>query len=222
MPCADARVPAMLDRPPPRTRGRPQVRSDDETRKLVLQAAERAFAEQGYTEATTDAVAKIACVSKKTVYRLFPGKADLFAAIMKDRQENFTLALDNDTDDVPLDQALTGILMQFVQLVVTRPAITQSRLSFSQVQRFPEMASTFYHMGRKRSTDHLAVWLRRQCDRGRMKLDDPTTAASFLLSMVADEPMRIVGLGIADIPPPEALAERVRQCVAIFLNGTRP
>jgi AcrR family transcriptional regulator len=54
------------------------TRTDCDKRRRILDAAERLFAGQRYHEVTTDAVAKVAQVSKGTIYRFFKDKDDLF------------------------------------------------------------------------------------------------------------------------------------------------
>jgi len=55
-----------------RSRGRPSVRSDAETRHIIADAAQREFLANGYVGACVDDIAKSAGVSKKTLYRLIP------------------------------------------------------------------------------------------------------------------------------------------------------
>jgi AcrR family transcriptional regulator len=52
-----------------RSRGRPQVRPDDETRKLIFEAARHEFAGSGFAATSMGAVARRAGVSTKTLYR---------------------------------------------------------------------------------------------------------------------------------------------------------
>jgi AcrR family transcriptional regulator len=65
-----------------RSRGRPPLRSDDETREIVFDAARHVFAENGYAAASTEELARRAGISTKTLYRLFPTKAALFEAMV--------------------------------------------------------------------------------------------------------------------------------------------
>src|ERR1700743_2207588 len=69
----------------PRGRGRPQLRSDEETRTLVLEAARHEFSHTGYAATSMETVARRAGVSTKTLYRLLPNKAALFAAMVTER-----------------------------------------------------------------------------------------------------------------------------------------
>src|SRR5215475_9424013 len=74
---------------PRRGRGRPQLRSDEETRALILEAARREFAHSGYAATSMENVARRGGVSTKTLYRLLPNKAALFEAMVTDRIDNF-------------------------------------------------------------------------------------------------------------------------------------
>src|SRR5690349_25138587 len=70
-------------------RGRPQLRSDDETRTLILEAARTEFAHSGYAATSMETIARRANVSTKTLYRLLPNKANLFEAMVTERIDRF-------------------------------------------------------------------------------------------------------------------------------------
>lgn len=72
-----------------RPRGRPQIRCDDDTRSLIVEAADTQFHENGYAAASIATIAQEAGVSTKTLYRLFPTKADLFASVVSERISRF-------------------------------------------------------------------------------------------------------------------------------------
>jgi AcrR family transcriptional regulator len=50
-------------------------------RQLVLEAAERVFARNGYDDSKMDEIARETGLSVQTVYGVFPGKADIFRAV---------------------------------------------------------------------------------------------------------------------------------------------
>ena len=54
-------------------------------REAILQAGVRVFMEQGFESANMDEVARLAGVSKATIYSHFDGKQDLFGAIITGR-----------------------------------------------------------------------------------------------------------------------------------------
>src|ERR1700759_4860551 len=72
---------------PQRGRGRPQVRCDEETRAVIVDAARKQFAGTGFASTSMDSVARAAGVSTKTLYRLFPNKQALFEGMVIERTD---------------------------------------------------------------------------------------------------------------------------------------
>jgi len=67
-----------------RGRGRPRIRPVDEERRAILDAARTSFAELGFHGATIDGIARRAGIDRRSVYRQFADKDQLFAAMMDD------------------------------------------------------------------------------------------------------------------------------------------
>ena len=67
--------------PPVKARGRPR---SDAARRAILDAAYALVVAQGYEKVTTDAIAAVAGTSKQTIYRWWPGKADLVLDALED------------------------------------------------------------------------------------------------------------------------------------------
>jgi AcrR family transcriptional regulator len=63
----------------------PQRERRARTRAALLRAAGRVFAEEGFHQATLEAVAAEAGVSKGALYHYFPSKEQLFLALLEDR-----------------------------------------------------------------------------------------------------------------------------------------
>ncbi len=80
-----------VDAPPPRPRGR-LPRSA--RRAQVLDAAREVFAEQGYHAAAMDEIADRAGVSKPVLYQHFPGKLDLYLALLDGQAEQLVEAVE--------------------------------------------------------------------------------------------------------------------------------
>src|ERR1700736_5643547 len=79
--------------------GRPQVRPDDETRRIIYEAARHEFAGSGYAATSIEMVARHAGVSTKTLYRLIPNKAALFEGMVSDRLDRFVTEVKLQTGD---------------------------------------------------------------------------------------------------------------------------
>ncbi len=203
-----------------RGRGRPPVRTDDETRHLIADAARREFLARGYVGASVDEIARNAGVSKKTLYRLIPAKADLFSASVTDRIARFILAVD-DAALAALDvgAALERLMIEYGKLTLSADTIAIQKLAIAEADRFPELAASFYADAIVVTQTALAKFLSRQCALDALVLDDPQGAAGMLRGMMIMEPQRSVMIGRGPLLTEAQIAERARACVRLFLRG---
>jgi len=205
---------------PRRCRGRPQVRSDEETRALILAAAGQEFQASGYEATSMADVAERAGISTKTLYRLVPTKANLFANVIADRIGRFVLEYDlSRLDSLDAGAALERMLTVFATLTLEPRTIALTRLVLGECRTFPEVGAAFYQNAILRTSRAMEDGLRRLCARGVIALDDPREAVSMLRGMMIMEPQRAAMLGQGEPPGPEAIAARAKHCAQIFLNG---
>ena len=119
----------------------------------------------------------------------------------------------------PSAEALERILIAYGELTLSRRTVAMHRLVIRESDQFPEVATAFYESAIRRANEGIAAWLRRQCERGLIKLDDPLTAAGMLRGMMSMDPQRAVMLGQRDVPGPDEVAARAKECARLFLNG---
>lgn len=205
---------------PCRGRGRPQVRPDDETLAVIINAARAEFLARGFAGASMSAVAQRAGVSTKTLYRLSPCKADLFRSVVSQRIGGFILELDEKILGA-LDgaAALARILTAFGLLTLDPETIALIRLVLTESERFPEIGQAFYELTMQKTNDAIAGWLEAQCRKGALELADPHLAAEMLRGMMIMEPQRSVMLGQKTAPTPQEIEARAAACAALFLRG---
>jgi AcrR family transcriptional regulator len=207
---------------PRRSRGRPQIRSDEDTRHLIVEAARHEFQTNGYAATTMCAVAQRAGISTKTMYRLIASKADLFSNVISDRIGRFMPTIDPDAlDAYGLTEATERMLIAYGTLTLDAETVSLIRLVLAEGDRFPELATTFYEAAILRTSDAMASWLERLCKRGLLKLDDPHAAATALRGMMTMELQRAVMLGQRAAPDAEEIAARARFCAQLFLGGCK-
>jgi AcrR family transcriptional regulator len=205
---------------PCRARGRPQIRSDEATRGLIIEAAREEFQANGYAATGMANVAQRACVSTKTLYRLIPTKAELFRSVVSDRIGRFVLESHLDgLDSLDAAEALERILTAFGMLTLEAGTVALTRLVIGECGAFPEIGAAFYESAIKRTSEAMEGALRRLCQRGLIALDDPREATDMLRGMMIMEPQRAAMLGQKDPPAPEEIAARAKRCARLFLNG---
>jgi len=206
-----------------RCRGRPQVRPDDETRRIIYEAARQEFAASGYAATSMEAVARRAGVSTKTLYRLVPNKASLFEGMVSDRLDRFLANVNlRAVDHVRIEEALSAALMACAELVLDEEVIALQRMVLQEACKSSDIAGMFYRNGVQRTAMALADWLRVQKKRGSIELDDVDEAAGMLIGMVASAPQRAAIFGGLPLPSRSQIKARVRTCARLFLRGCQP
>ncbi|MGB8021037.1 MAG: TetR/AcrR family transcriptional regulator [Candidatus Nanopelagicales bacterium] len=75
------------------THDRPGRMPRSERRAQLLEAAREAFVQQGYHAAGMDAIAELAGVSKPVLYQHFPGKLELYLAVLDESREMLIAAV---------------------------------------------------------------------------------------------------------------------------------
>jgi AcrR family transcriptional regulator len=203
-----------------RGRGRPQLRSDEETRAVILDAARHEFAASGYAATNMESVARSAGVSTKTLYRLIPNKATLFEAMITDRIDRFAAVVRlKACEGRDIKAALCAALIACGELILDGEVIALQRVLMGENEKFPEIAETFYHKAVRRTESTLASWLQAQHERGLIRIDDANDAAGMLLGMLAFQPQRAVLFGHAAPPSREEIERRAQGAAELFLRG---
>ncbi len=207
---------------PQRSRGRPQLRSDEETRALIMEAARSEFAASGYATTGMESVARRAGISTKTLYRLIPNKAALFEAMVTDRIDRFASVVKlRGCQGRDIETALTEALIVYGELILDGEVIALQRTIIAENDKFPEVAETFFHKAIRRTEETLADWLRAQQARGLIQIDDAAVTAGMLLGMLVFQPQRAVMFGHTPPPSQQEIARRAKQCATLFLEGCR-
>lgn len=196
-------------------------RRGDRRRALILEAAIAVFMEEGYAGASMDRVVQRAGGSKATLYRYFPSKADLFAAIIETLVAQMTAPIDHRAVSASggLATTLTAFARTYLDVLLEPRSLALYRMVMGEGGRFPDLGRVFFDQGPGRVVQQLAAYL---CDCGWERAGVPTEllAREFLSLVRADLHLRaLLGVGVADA------AERSRavdRAVAWFLEQSPP
>ena len=107
------------------TETRPLRADAERNRRLLLDAAAQVFAERGL-EASTAEIARRAGVGQGTVFRRFPTKDDLVAAIVVDRLEDITAKAEALTAHPPGGGAVLAFMSEFIQVHVRERGLIEA------------------------------------------------------------------------------------------------
>jgi AcrR family transcriptional regulator len=98
-------------------------------RQHILEAAEKVFAERGFETAKVQDISRLAGLSMGTIYAIFPGKTELYRAILEERGEEL-LGLVRKVVEAPgtARVALDGLIELYVSYFVEHPGFLQMHL----------------------------------------------------------------------------------------------
>ncbi|MCG7204423.1 TetR/AcrR family transcriptional regulator [Streptomyces arenae] len=156
--------------------------------QAIMDAATAAFMAKGYAGTSMDDIAKLAAVSKQTVYKHFADKEKLFAEIVlatTDRIEAMIdLVADIPADADSLEKDLIRLARQFLT-ALTQPQVLQlRRLIIANADTFPELGAAWYKQGFERVLATLADTFRRLADQGLLRIDDALLAANHFSGLL--------------------------------------
>ena len=191
-------------------------------RKAILEAATTVFLRNGYLGAGMDEIAHLADVSKQTIYKQFTSKEALFIEIVAGLTNAGSDKVHGVIPELAPGEDLHAYLEDYAcrQLsVVLTPRLMQlRRVVIGEAGRFPELGKALYESGPGRAMAAMAAMFRRLAERGLLRIEDATAAASHFNWLVMSQPLnQAMLLGDAAIPEPAALRRHATDAVRVFL-----
>ena len=165
----------------PRARGK---------RQAVLAAAARLFREHGYGDASMDAVAERAGVSKATLYAYFPGKHELFAAVIQQEGDQKSAGLL--TEPRPGDPLRTRLLRHgraVLDLLLAEETLSSYRMVAAEAARAPELGRLYYENGAARLHARLEQVIEAAMRAGELRRGPADVAAAQFIGLVRGDLM---------------------------------
>jgi TetR/AcrR family transcriptional repressor of mexJK operon len=207
-----------MSRPSAR-RGRP---AGSETAEL-LSIARQMFVTRGYRGTTMDAVAARAHVSKQSLYRDFPSKDALYAAVVRDWVDRGYDAMRPHTTALSrASRASQGLLdlARVLQAGMLSPPVLQMRtLVAAEAHRFPDVAADYITRSWTRNIHMLAEALTTLTARGLLHVKDPHIAAEQFTWLVVAAPLNRLTLQAGANPYDDGeLTAIATQGVATFMS----
>lgn len=198
----------------------PGAGHDPEKHQQILAGAREVFLERGFDAASMGDIARVAGVSKGTLYVYFEDKADLFASlVICECGETAERMFELDAGEPDIEAALVKLGVSFVEAMVRPGHMATLRMVIAVSGKFPSIGRRFLDAGPVAGTRRLADFLQAKVEQGVLDIDDVESAASQLLMLCKDEIMMPILLAAED-PPDAAHIERVvRRAVAFFLRG---
>lgn len=190
--------------------------------EAILEAATRVFLRAGYANASMDAIAGEAGVSKTTIYSHFGSKEALFGAIIEQRCRRRLAAVAAGPEAASEPRAaLTAVAEQIMEATVAPDSLALYRVIIAEAPRFPDLGRITHLHGARAAIQSLARYLADQSARGRLAVDDPELAAEQFFGIVMGFFQLRALLGVETRPAPDRAARHIRRAVDTFLIAYR-
>lgn len=187
---------------------------------VIRDAAASLFLEQGYSGTSMDEIASAAQVSKQTIYTHFANKEDLFARLVlgnADRVDEFVATISQMlSEPADLEASLRRLAVRYLRFVVRPEVLRLRRLIIGEATRFPDLARQYYELVPGRVYAALAQSFGELRDKGRLRLDDPATAASHFAWLTLGEALDR-GMFYPVGPVSRELDKRAAAAVHVFM-----
>ena len=213
-----------LSSSPARKVGRPLRGTEIERRDALFAAATKVFLKEGYGLASIDKVAAEAGASTRTLYQHFENKADLLAAVVGRLVERDMAAIfvQAELAQLEVDQALMRIGTALLERFQDHESRALFQLVAMEAHRFPDLAKKVRVAAKQHVESVVELYLRNQCERGKLVIENPGATALLLLHMMVGEIKECTLFGAPDEAYSFDAVAHVKRVVALFLNGCKP
>ena len=184
----------------------------------ILKGAHQAFLSLGFDGASMNDIARMAGVSKGTLYVYFPSKEALFEALIKiERKQQAEQLFDLPASDLPVATVLQTLGEGFMQALTSPTSIGQLRMVIGVAGKFPRIGQAFFETGPVYGWSKLAAWLETRCLRGELNITDTRLAAQHFFELCQTDVLKPLLFGVTPTVTPEHIAFIVSEAVTTFL-----
>jgi AcrR family transcriptional regulator len=188
-------------------------------RRQILDGARRVFLADGFDGASMNDIARVAGVSKGTLYVYFDSKESLFEALIREdrKQQAERLVFPSGAADPRDPLAVFG--RQLLALMTRPEMIAQVRIVIAATAKFPSLGRTFYEAGpcygETRLSERLEVWR----EAGVLQFPDGRVAARQFIDLCKSGLFTACLFGATESLSEEAIARNVDAAVEVFMRA---
>ncbi len=144
----------------------------------VLDGARQVFMADGFERASVDEIARVAGVSKATIYSYFPDKRLIFTEVLRSECQRQARQVLDRVDMSASPREVLGIAGRSFLRFVTSPVGQRIfRICVTEADAFPEIGLAFYNSGPKIMRAEMSAYFECAEARGELKIDDYDLAA---------------------------------------------
>jgi TetR/AcrR family transcriptional repressor of mexJK operon len=182
----------------------------------IVEAAKNEFLAKGFAETTMDEIAKVARISKQTLYRHFQDKAELFEAVIVADMGRFRNPPDLTQDGRDPRDVFFEAARWVYDNHVSWTSVSMSKILIGAAGHFAELIRRHHEYRFQSSVSWIEIYIRSLVERGLLNVADPHRAAVRFALMASEGSGPVMGCEPARLKDRERYA---RMTVAMFLHG---
>ncbi|MCB5176089.1 TetR/AcrR family transcriptional regulator [Microvirga lenta] len=204
--------------PPP-----PEDGAENQKRRQILDGARQVFLAQGFDGASMGEIAKVAGVSKGTLYVYFDNKEKLFEALTIEEKSGLAEVLFKlDGEDPDVRAVLTKLGETYLRYMGRPDHVSSVRMVIGAAEKFPRLGQAFFDAGPRQGAARLKAYLDRQVEAGRLSIEDTGIAAQHFLDLCSSGTLRRLLFAVGDMPTEEEIGKNVENAIRVFFAAYGP
>ena len=188
-------------------------------RASVLLGAAQVFIEEGYSQATMDRVAQAAGVSKRTVYKHFRSKQELFNVVVDGiwtRITAWSVEWMNPEGDPRTE--LRAFAVEMLEQLLHPDVLPILRMAAAEFMQRPDLGREFYERTGSFGLEDLSDYLAAAHQEGCLVVTDAAMAAAQFHALIKDPLLWPQMMGFQARPTEHESAEVIEQAITLFLS----
>jgi len=187
-------------------------------RRQIMEGARTVFLSAGFDGASMNDIARVAGVSKGTLYVYFSSKEQLFEALIREeRRQQAERLCDFSHNPGEARDVLFSFGRRLCEMMTRSESVAQVRTVIAACSKFPQLGRAFFEAGPCYGNKRLAAYLRAQSQEGALDIADPHRAAWQFIELCQAGIYKPLLFGMVDTLQPGQIDEAVGSAVAVFM-----
>lgn len=198
----------------------PETPENNAKRRQIMEGAWAVFMAAGFDGASMNDVARVAGVSKGTLYVYFDSKEKLFEALIREERrrqaERLTVVAAEAGDPRAV---LRDFGCRLIEMMVKPEHLAHVRTVIAAAGKFPQLGKAFFEAGPRFGANSLATYLNRETERGVFEIDNAELAAWQFLDLIQGGLFKSLLFRVREETTPEEIADVVQAGVDVFFKA---
>jgi AcrR family transcriptional regulator len=188
-------------------------------RRQIMDGARAVFLTDGFDGASMNDIARVAGVSKGTLYVYFDSKEQLFEALIREHRNQQAERLVFPGHRGGARELLREFGVELIEMMTRPESVAHLRVVIAATAKFPRLGQVFYEAGPCHGARKLAAELVKLREAGELDFEDPERAARHFVGLCKADMFNAVLFGAVETVPRSEIAKSVDAAVDVFLRA---